>query len=65
MKLFTQTMPSMQLVSDEILSFWCIKDISLTDGIVAINSKFAEYLKLKSGTDVKYFSLIINYYFLV
>ena len=65
MKLFTQTMPSIELVSDEAFSFWCIKDISLPEGIVNINSKFAENLKLKSGTNVKYLVFIIIYYFIV
>lgn len=47
-------MPSIQLISNETFSFWCIKDSSLPEGTVNINSKFAQHLKLKSGSNVKY-----------
>lgn len=48
MKIFTQMNPLIQLNSSKNFTFWCIKDSSLPDGIVHINSKFAEFMDLKS-----------------
>lgn len=50
--------PLIQLNSSEKFTFWCIKDMSLPDGIVHINSKFAEYMGLKADNCVKYFVII-------
>lgn len=65
MKLFTQNNTLIQLNSDKCFTFWCIKDPSLPDGIVNINSKFAEKLGLESGKTVKMFYKYSHLLFLV
>lgn len=54
MKLYNQIAPLIQLNLDENLVFWCVKDLSIQDNTVHLNSKMAEHLGLKNDSYVSY-----------
>lgn len=65
MKIFAQIVPLVQLTLKDNFIFWCVKDHSLSDEIVSLNSEFAKRLGIKTGEKVCIFIIkrLLNLFF--